>query len=135
MKLPSSLNPASPLQTVRERLRLAQVEEDPDNAANLSFARCQVSSALGNKDKALEDCLSALEASPADAFDRPLRVFSIGTRMAGAGLDDEAMELLQSLAEPRIGYSRHWYLTDRRLEGLREHPDWPALMEALEPDK
>ena len=123
------------LERVQEKLEQAVVDSDPRAIAALNYAQCETYAARGLRDQAIEHCLAARAAVPNDAMVIPLNGFDIGVLLAWAGAKDEAMETLLPIAESGLGYSKHWYVNDRRLDGLRDHPDWPALMEALEPSR
>jgi tetratricopeptide (TPR) repeat protein len=122
------------LETVQANLLQAEADDDPRPRAitSLAYALCEVHAALGLKDEAIRLCLAARENIPDDAMVIPPRTFDIGVLLAWAGAADEAMTLLIPVAESGIGYSKHWYLADKRLDGLHDHPEWPALMAALE---
>jgi Tfp pilus assembly protein PilF len=126
-------NAAAPLlQTARNNLEVA-FDEEINDFWRLR-ALCESNAALGLQDQAIAFCARARETMPVDAMDIPLHSFDIGAMLAMAGAKDAAMAMLMPVAESGIGYSKHWYLADQRLDTLRDHPDWPALMDALESD-
>jgi len=121
------------LETAQANLLQAEAGDDPRRTAALVYALCEAHAALGLREEAMRHCLAARENVPDDAMVISPQTFAIAGLLAWAGAVDEAMAMLMPVAESGIGFSKHWYLTDKRLDGLRDHPDWPALMQALEP--
>ncbi len=121
------------LEAARDSLEQAIGQNNDDYWLLLGL--CETHAALGLESKTLDYCARAREAMAVDAMSVPLDTYDLGTILAMAGDKEAAMSMLKPIAESGIGYSRHWYLANRRLDPLRDHPDWPALMEALEPDQ
>ncbi|MCB9295978.1 MAG: hypothetical protein H6559_23060 [Lewinellaceae bacterium] len=82
--------------------------------------------ALGETEKGLEWARHALSIAPED----PMVLYNVGCVFALLSLNVEAMECLEKAYEKGIT-QREWYENDSNLDGLRELPQFQALLERI----
>ena len=94
---------------------------------------CWAAGAANAAGRAKNVCQQALEHLPDDAWDRNFHRQDIAGGFAMAGLNAEALDLIESVLSDRAGPSRVELQLDPLLRSLHDEPRWQALM--VEPGK
>ncbi|MCB0549192.1 MAG: tetratricopeptide repeat protein [Phaeodactylibacter sp.] len=98
---------------------------DPENTRAL-YLGANGLVALGETDTGLKWAQQALLRAPED----PMVLYNVGCIFSMAGLQVEAIECLEKAYENGIS-QREWYENDSNLDGLRELPQFQALLDRI----
>lgn len=94
---------------------------------------CWATGAANEAGEAKKACNQALEHLPDDAWDRNFHRQDIAGGLATAGLNAEALDLIESVLSDRVGPSRVELQLDPLLHNLHDEPRWLAVMEERVP--
>ena len=89
---------------------------------------CWAAGAANAAGEAKKVCQRALEHLPDDAWDRNVHRGDIAGGLAMAGLNAEALDLIESVLSERAGPSRVELQLDPLLRSLHDEPRWQAVM-------
>jgi len=89
---------------------------------------CWAEGARGAAERAAQACQQALENLPNDQFDGGNHREDIAGGFAMAGLNAEALDLIESVLSDRAGPSRVELQLDPLLRSLHDEPRWKAVM-------
>jgi TolB-like protein len=103
------------------------LQANPDDFKILK-PMCWAEGAADATGEAKKICQQALEHLPDDAWDRNLHRSDIAGGFAMAGLNTEALDLIESVLSDRAGPSRVELQLDPMLRSLHEEPRWQKLM-------
>jgi TolB-like protein len=105
----------------------SSLQTNPDEFKILK-PMCWATGAANAAEEAKNICQQALEHLPDDAWDRNFHRQDIAGGFAMAGLNAEALDLIESVLSDRAGPSRVELQLDPLLHTLHDEPRWKAVM-------
>jgi len=104
------------------------VDKDPSDA-NAAMTLCRIMGGLGNTEAARNYCLATVNILPQDAFAVHEYYFDLACGLAEAGDTDGAIKLLSDMLALDASPTIYRVMQHPAFDGLREHPDYIALIE------
>ena len=101
--------------------------EEPDNWY-YHQSLCRTLAALKDRESTLVECNAAIASKPNDAYDLSLELETIASAFAMAGLEDQALDLLEEIADARIGNPVSIIAANPMFNSLHNTKRWQALM-------
>jgi Tfp pilus assembly protein PilF len=101
--------------------------EEPDNWY-YHQSLCSTLGALKDREATLVECNATIASKPKDEYDLPLELEIVASAFAMAGLEDEALDILEEIAEGRIGTPVSVIAANPMFESLHNTKRWQALM-------